>query len=262
MIDIRNVQDAELRRRQLAFLELTDNELAVLKRYQEDMKTLGTKFVDKFYDHILKVPELKKIIEQRTVVDRLKKLQYGYFTRLFTGEINDDYINHRLKIGAVHNEIGLEPKWYLGAYQQYVSGVMGYLFQLLIKDQEKPNYDELELAQSAFYKLINFDMQLAIECYIDLQESERMNQAYDEVQQMVDVIDDLAQQTNLLALNASIEAARAGEYGKTFSVVAAEIRKLAMHSEKSAKDISQIMQEKIRQTSSKKKEDYVFSFQK
>ena len=51
----------------------------------------------------------------------------------------------------------------------------------------------------------------------------------------------IADQTNLLALNAAIEAARAGKHGKGFAVVADEVRTLAETSEKSAKQIQDLV---------------------
>ncbi|MEG4128535.1 CHASE3 domain-containing protein [Microcoleus sp. Pol1B3] len=54
-------------------------------------------------------------------------------------------------------------------------------------------------------------------------------------------VTDLANQTNMLALNASVEAVRAGESAKGFTVIAAEIRKLADKSKKSAEKINRLV---------------------
>jgi methyl-accepting chemotaxis protein len=70
-----------------------------------------------------------------------------------------------------------------------------------------------------------------------------MSDISDRISKMVDTIRKIASQTNLLALNATIEAARAGDAGRSFAVVAGEVRKLAEDSRAATESIDQIVTE-------------------
>jgi methyl-accepting chemotaxis protein len=71
----------------------------------------------------------------------------------------------------------------------------------------------------------------------------RLTERSRQIKQVLDFITSVAEQTDMLALNAAIEAARVGEQGRGFTVVAEEIRKLAVESAQAASEVGALILE-------------------
>ncbi len=74
----------------------------------------------------------------------------------------------------------------------------------------------------------------------------RTVEAMKEIADKISLIEDIAYKTNLLSLNAAIEAALAGEHGRGFTVVAAEVRKLAENSRITAQEINSLAKNSVK----------------
>jgi len=72
---------------------------------------------------------------------------------------------------------------------------------------------------------------------------DKLSDASRDIVSILETVNYIAKQTHLLSLNAAIESARAGEHGLGFAVVAGEIQKLAMESEKSVVEIKHLITE-------------------
>ncbi len=93
-------------------------------------------------------------------------------------------------------------------------------------------------------------IQTGIETVTQSTESmDRIKNSSQHIEEIIQVIDDIAFQTNLLALNASVEAARAGDAGKGFAVVAGEVRSLASQCSNSSHQIRDLVDRNNKQVS-------------
>ena len=99
---------------------------------------------------------------------------------------------------------------------------------------------DLHKAKNVVQSLISGIKTLSNDNQQSLKTVKELEENASQIEQVIQLVGEIAAQTNLLALNASIEAARAGEHGKGFAVVAEEVRLLADESAKAVQGISSL----------------------
>jgi chemotaxis family two-component system sensor kinase Cph1 len=154
------INDQEIAER-LAFLQLSQHDIALLKALHEIIKGRHSVFIDDFYEKILNFDTPGKLLKDPALVSRLKRKQQAYFDSLLAGCYDIDYVKDRVKIGETHHRIGLKPQWYLGAYQYYLTWLLPEIQQQFDNDQAAC-FDTM-LAVS---KVILFDIELAVDAYL------------------------------------------------------------------------------------------------
>ncbi len=311
---------------QLDAIQLRESDLQFLRALKEPMHKRIDEIVDAFYSSVTAVPKLSQMIRQNSTTEHLSKMLAMHLGGMFEGVIDEAYLINRIKVAGAHVRIGLEPKWYIAAFQNLHTTMLEILFDLELDRKEER---EMIVALS---KILNFEKQLVLEAFdksttealrisqqevkdsvkqqigsiaLEIEEKsestysvvnqlieqsseldgkiqksivrseasanqaqsgieqmsqmvitsetivketkgmaqliEELNRASIQIEEVVQLVKNIADQTNLLALNSAIEAARAGVHGKGFAVVADEVRNLADQTKRSTENIAQLV---------------------
>lgn len=134
--------------------------------------------LDAFYDHVARFEETAKFFKNRQHMMHAKAMQLKHWELITNGEFGADYLTSVTKIGEVHNKIGLEPHWYIGAYNFLLCAMLEAVARRYARRlpafrlRSQPTENALQL-QKALVKAVMLDTDYAISVYLDAGKRER-----------------------------------------------------------------------------------------
>ena len=224
LCDLFQIDEKEISARR-AFLDITDEDERHLATIREIIQAGLDNIVGEFYDHLLKVDELKRFLSDRRTVERLQAAQREYLLSLGRNADQLEYFEERLKIGVTHERVGLKQKWYLGAYAILFEIVERHIGARYV---DRPS--ELLRVLSSLKKIVTLDMILAVETYYQAttQRLEGILQQLTEAQkQLQDIsrLDGLTQISNRRFLMESLEMEwhRSVRFSRPFTLLLVDV---------------------------------------
>jgi signal transduction histidine kinase len=149
----------------LAFLGLGAEERAALADLGPILERHAGRLVAAFYRHLLSFEDTRALLSAPEVKERLMAKQREYLLSLSNPGLDEEYVEDRLRIGEVHARVGLDTRWYMGAYAHYFS-----LLAPMICEAHRGEPLRAERDVVALVKLLFLDAQLAIDAYTERRE--------------------------------------------------------------------------------------------
>lgn len=162
----------------LAFLSVTETDRSLLAGLAPLLDRHAERFVSAFYRHLLSFDGTRALLSDPAVKDRLLAKQREYLLSLATPALDERYVEERVRIGEAHERVGLDPRWYLGAYSLYFS-----LLAPVVSESFRGDPERVSQTLAALVKVLMLDAQLALEAYNErrARELEHLNRELSEV---------------------------------------------------------------------------------
>ncbi|WP_058308313.1 globin-coupled sensor protein [Gracilibacillus massiliensis] len=154
-----NVQSGSSFDKQLKMVNLTKDDLVTLMQIKPWVEENIDKIVGQFYKNLENESSLMEIIEENSSIERLKQTLTVHIQEMFNGTIDQQYFEKRMRIAHIHFKIGLEPKWYMCAFQDLLNSLLTILAEKI------PDKAFFYTAVSSTSKILNIEQQLVLDAY-------------------------------------------------------------------------------------------------
>lgn len=179
-----NVTDREVRDR-LKFIGLTEKDLGVIAAWKSVCEGVADVLIDQFYSHIFQNPKAKSIVARHTTVDRQRPVVSKYVLSMFSGRIDNEYIEYRRRVGVRHDDIDLDANWYVAMYE-----VIRRVLTKAVKDAGATP-EELIHFTEALGRLILVDIALCIQALMDSRRTKLENMEAKQRTTLADLIKEI-----------------------------------------------------------------------
>ena len=158
--DMIGLSEGEVRKR-ISYVNLTEEDICLLKELSEKLGEEDiTELFREFYAHLLSFEDTRRILgKEKGLIERLKRAQSRYFRELLEADYTTEYVISRLRVGEVHERLGVEPKHYTGAFARWVESVIPVL-------KEKVHDDKVVPTILALFKAVILDITFSLEAYL------------------------------------------------------------------------------------------------
>ncbi len=157
--------DSEIDAR-LAFLELGAEDQARLRALARLIDARMEMALSDFYEKVARTPAIRHHFQEESRMKAAKSRQAAHWRHITKAEFNAEYISAVRRIGAIHADIGLEPRWYIGGY----ATVLDRLVRMLIDSRRTltaGSRANLGRDVSVVMRAALLDIDLSISCYLE-----------------------------------------------------------------------------------------------
>ena len=144
---------------QMRMIGLTEADLALLRKIRPRMEQSMDAITERFYQSVVDVEKLRETIVKHSTIDRLKHTLRDHLLEIFNGKVDESYVSKRLRIAQVHKSVGLEPKWYLSAFQNLQNEFVRVIYHETDQEEERLN------VVRTVTKLLSLEQQLVLDAY-------------------------------------------------------------------------------------------------